>query len=180
MADKKVVVDNEVIEDVENSVDNVDNSLAQDALSDDDTPKEEVVVTRFVCSDMLYPVKRGIPLSPVIKSVAFPLSRTDQIHNVSVSEMVRRGTGQVKETEVSNFDFPDGKDDGTLEPVGLQSFDWADPAERFEKEMSLRAAMSPFVRQKSSTSSSQNKVDTGSSSDSSAGSQTSNSSSETE
>lgn len=47
------------------------------------------------------------------KSVVYPPSPTDQTHVLSISEQVRRGQGDAKEPDGNDFDFPDGKDDGS-------------------------------------------------------------------
>lgn len=45
---------------------------------------------------------------------SYPLSKTDQIHNLSISEQIRRGQGDLdSELDKDSFDFPDGKDDGS-------------------------------------------------------------------
>lgn len=79
--------------------------------------------------------------------VDYPPSVTDQLHNQSVAEMVRQGQGQVVEDDLSNFDFDaDRKDTGRLEVPSLFESDWADPAERFEKEVALNREIRSAVQ----------------------------------
>lgn len=68
--------------------------------------------------------------SPI--QLKYPPSVTDQLHAASVAQMVRNGQGAVAEDSTDNFDFVDGKDDGSLEGHSLYETEWADPAEQFE------------------------------------------------
>ena len=72
--------------------------------------------------------------------IDYPANQTDQIHALSVSEMVRNGQGDVRETTLENFDFQAGeRDDGSVTPVSMQQLDWADPAEIYEAHHNLDA-----------------------------------------
>lgn len=65
------------------------------------------------------------------RMINFPVSKTDQSHVISISEMYKRGLAQTGQLFDSDFDFPDGKD------TGLQSdplLSWKDPAELSEME----------------------------------------------
>lgn len=70
--------------------------------------------------------------------ISYPANKTDQIHALSVSEMVRNGQGDVRETTAENYDFQAGeRDDGSIMPKSMQELEWADPAEVFEAHQSL-------------------------------------------
>lgn len=66
-------------------------------------------------------IRRKTPLSVsteqyvclITPDVGYPLSVTDQTHALSISEQIRRGVAQEQEPEKNNFDFIDGKDDGS-------------------------------------------------------------------
>lgn len=72
------------------------------------------------------------------KFVVFPPSVTDQLHALTVADMVRQGQGRVEENELQNWTFQDGKDDGTLDAHSFQETVWADPAEQYESMQEIR------------------------------------------
>lgn len=79
-----------------------------------------------------------ISLAAGSSMISYPANQTDQIHALSVSEMVRNGQGDVRETSAENFDFQAGeRDDGSIMPKSMQELEWADPAEVFEAHQSL-------------------------------------------
>lgn len=78
--------------------------------------------------------------------VDYPPSKTDQVHNVSISEMIKQGQGEVSETDINNFDIKaDEKDDGR-DVRSMQEMEWADPAERFEQEIALHNEITTALR----------------------------------
>ena len=68
------------------------------------------------------------------KFIDFPPSQTDQTHVLSLSEQVRRGQGDADEPDKKQFDFPDGKDDGS-EAHGI--FEFAERADLWLAEQNL-------------------------------------------
>ena len=119
--------------------------LIDDALSDspESVPEmvqnEPVIVQPDYCPSSrkyLFDARKGCT------QVKYPANTADQIHGLSVAEMVRNGQGQVLEEDLSNYDYIDEsnkkfKDDGSLEVHSMQEIEWADPAEIFEKSQEL-------------------------------------------
>lgn len=119
--------------------------IVDDALSDSKTSVPEMtkckpvyVLADYCASSRTYKfdARRGCTY------VEYPPNCADQIHGLSVAEMVRNGQGQVLEEDLSNYDYLDEqgkkfKDDGTLEVHSMQEVEWADPAEIFEQSQKL-------------------------------------------
>ena len=79
--------------------------------------------------------------------VDYPPSRTDQVHNVSISDMIKQGQGEISETDINNFDFKAGEKDDGRDVKSMQEMEWADPAERFEQEVALHNEITTAIRQ---------------------------------
>lgn len=130
---------------------NVDVSVLSDSALDDKSS-----VNPSETSDVIVPVNVsvGVPLcsskrflgdvygdcsaisvsSPVI---SYPDSVTDQIHALSIADMIRQGQGSVFQ-EPSDYDLKAGEyDDGSIMPQSMNNLEWADPAQRFETEQRL-------------------------------------------
>lgn len=130
---------------------NVDVSVLSDSALDDKSNGNPAET-----SDVIVPVhvSVGVPLcsskrflgdnfgdcsavsvfSPVI---IYPDSVTDQIHALSIADMIRQGQGSVVQ-EPSDYDLKAGEyDDGSVMPESLNNLEWADPAQRFETEQRL-------------------------------------------
>lgn len=122
-----------------------DKKLVADALSDSpDCVPEMVVNPGFFVSPDYCPSSRAYPFDARqgCTRVVYPPNTADQIHGLSVAEMVRNGQGQVLEEDLSNYDYLDEKgkkfkDDGSLEVHSMQELEWADPAEIFEQSQNL-------------------------------------------
>lgn len=104
--------------------------LASASLGDVEAEKELVVETNVVLFE------RGVT------RVVYPPNRTDQLHGLSVAEMVRNGQSSVPIDDVNNFDYIDEqnkpfKDDGSLEVHSMNDVEWADPAEIYERSQAL-------------------------------------------
>lgn len=58
------------------------------------------------------------PLRKIVDSpvcyVKYPDTLTDQTHALTLAQQVRRGQGDAEKPDPSQFDFPDGKDDGSV------------------------------------------------------------------
>lgn len=78
--------------------------------------------------------------------VDYPPSRTDQVHNVSISDMIKQGQGEISETDINNFDIKAGEKDDGREVKSMQEMEWADPAERFEAEVALHNEITTAIR----------------------------------
>lgn len=88
---------------------------------------------RFL-SDMFGDCSAVSVSSPVI---TYPDSVTDQIHALSIADMIRQGQGSVVQ-EPSDYDLKAGEyDDGSIMPESMNNLEWADPAQRFETEQRL-------------------------------------------
>lgn len=80
--------------------------------------------------------------SPVVE---YPDSVTDQIHALSIADMIRQGQGSVVQ-EPTDYDLKPGeRDDGSIEPHSLNELEWADPAQRFETEQKMNEEFSKSV-----------------------------------
>lgn len=120
-------------------------NLVADALSDSPDSVPEMVVNKGVCVSPDYcPSSRvyNFDARQGCTRVVYPPNTADQIHGLSVAEMVRNGQGQVLEEDLSNYDYLDEqgkkfKDDGSLEVHSMQEVEWADPAEIFEQSQNL-------------------------------------------
>lgn len=104
--------------------------LAAAALGDVEAEKHVTVTTVVV------PFDRGVT------RLTYPVNRTDQLHGLSVAEMVRNGQGSVPIDDVNNYDYIDErnkpfKDDGSLEVHSMNDLEWADPAEIYERSQAL-------------------------------------------
>ena len=73
----------------------VDKKLSDIALSDDDVEEIEDVVSPIVIASI--PLWRGSDVVPVegATPVKYPPNPADQLHGLSVAEMVRNGQGQL-------------------------------------------------------------------------------------
>lgn len=96
--------------------------------------------------------------------IEYPPNSADQIHGLSVAEMVRNGQGQVLEEDLSNYDYIDEKDkpfkdDGSLEVHSMQEVEWADPAEIFEKSQELESDIRNSITVKVDTDKLKNSVE---------------------
>lgn len=122
----------------------VDANVSTDTLADialDDTKEMPAVDVFSGAVGMVAPVINhtryygyslsNVPLAPVDCSVTYPENKTDQLHALSVSEMIRQGQGAVM-ADPDNFDANLPGD-----PKSLYETDWADPAERYESEVAL-------------------------------------------
>lgn len=121
--------------------------IVADALSDSPDSVPELVVNPgvFVLPDYCavsrlysFDARKGCT------HVVYPPNCADQLHGLSVAEMVRNGQGQVLEEDLSNYDYIDEqgkkfKDDGSLEVHSMQEIEWADPAEIFEKSQEMES-----------------------------------------
>lgn len=74
------------------------------------------------------------------------LCMTDQSHALTVGDMVRRGVQDVGQVNDSDYDFPDGKDDGRNVD---QFLSWREPAELSEQEHNILSRMSDNAARKS-------------------------------
>lgn len=84
-------------------------------------------------------------VSVTSSAVEYPDSVTDQIHALSIADMIRQGQGFVIQ-EPSDYDFKPGeRDDGSIEPHSLYELEWADPAQRYETEQKMNAEFSKSV-----------------------------------
>lgn len=113
--------------------------LASAALGDKEAEKEVIVTT------VLVPFERGVT------RLTYPVNRTDQLHGLSVAEMVRNGQGSVPIDDVSNYDYIDErnkpfKDDGSLEVHSMNEIEWADPAEIYERSQALEREIQNSVK----------------------------------
>lgn len=91
--------------------------LASAALSGSDVSEKEVSVSfRFTGSDRYKSISRfvhnGFYYAEDIREFVYPPTLTDQLHGLSLADQIRRGQVDVTFAEESQFDFPDGKDDG--------------------------------------------------------------------
>lgn len=78
-------------------------------------------------------------------AVEYPDSVTDQIHALSIADMIRQGQGSVTQ-EPSDYDLKPGeRDDGSIEPHSLNELEWADPAQRYETEQRMNEELSKSV-----------------------------------
>lgn len=105
-------------------------TLASASLGDVEAEKEIVVTTEVV------------PFEPGVTRVVYSPNRTDQLHGLSVAEMVRNGQSALPIDDVNNFDYIDEvnkpfKDDGSLEIHSMNDVEWADPAEIYERSQAL-------------------------------------------
>lgn len=117
--------------------------LAENALSENPRPVEVKITSLrvgFISHNPYFDV------SAPVKLVAYPPNITDQLNNHSIAEMVRQGQGTVAEEKLENFEFPDGKDDGSLQGHSMNELEWADPAERYEHEVAVNAEISTAIR----------------------------------
>lgn len=91
-------------------------SLALDDCLPDDYPVKEGVSMKVKTT--FYSRKSGKDFDPVIHTV-FPKSRADQLSYQPTSKLIDQmiRTGQMVLASKSQFDFPDGKDDGRDVPV---------------------------------------------------------------
>lgn len=104
--------------------------LAAAALGDVEAEKYVTVTTVVV------------PFDCGVTRLTYPVNRTDQLHGLSVAEMVRNGQGSVPIDDVNNYDYIDErnksfKDDGSLEVHSMNDLEWADPAEIYERSQAL-------------------------------------------
>lgn len=123
-------------------------TLAENAL--DDSAKPVVAEKgKFDLKPLVYPeFSRGSNTVVPSYIISYPPSVTDQLANISLAEMINRGQGDIKEDVLDNFDFRDGKDDGSLDGHSLYDLEWADPASRFESEIEVgRKIRSELVSQ---------------------------------
>lgn len=121
-------------------------AMASDALSEGEStsvfdPAKSVrsPVVGFV------PLFFNSKINAVRVPILYPPSHTDQLHAASLAELVRQGQGTVSENELTNFDFSDGRDDGR-EAHSMYELEWADPAERYEAEQRVNAAISAEIK----------------------------------
>lgn len=78
-------------------------------------------------------------------AVEYPDSVTDQIHALSIADMIRQGQGSVTQ-EPTDFDLKPGeRDNGSVEPHSLNELEWADPAQRYETEQRLNEDFSKSI-----------------------------------
>lgn len=73
------------------------------------------------------------------------LCMTDQSHALTIGDMVRRGVQDVGQVNDSDYDFPDGKDDGRNVD---QFLSWREPAELSEQEHNILSRMSDNAARK--------------------------------
>lgn len=115
---------------------------AEAALSDDAVFDEDALSSLLFSDEILN--TSGASCKGVFR---YPPSKTDQLHNHSIAQMVRQGQGQVLEEDLNNYDFDEKrKDDGSLEVPSMFDSDWADPAEQFEKSAALNKEISSAIR----------------------------------
>lgn len=112
--------------------------LASAALGDEAAEKEITGIETVVLFD------EGVT------PLRYPPNRTDQLHGLSVAEMVRNGQGSVPIDDVNNYDYIDEqgkkfKDDGTLEVHSMSELEWADPAEIYERSQALESQFQKSV-----------------------------------
>lgn len=91
--------------------------LASAALSGSDVSEKQVSVSfRFTGSDRYKSISRfvhnGFYYAEDIREFVYPPTMTDQLHGLSLADQIKRGQVDVTFAEESQFDFPDGKDDG--------------------------------------------------------------------
>lgn len=91
--------------------------LASAALSGADASGKEVFVSfSFTGSDRYKSISRfvhnGFYYAEDIREFVYPPTLTDQLHGLSLADQIKRGQVDVTFAEQSQFDFPDGKDDG--------------------------------------------------------------------
>lgn len=113
--------------------------LAAAALGDEKAEKEVTVITTVV------------PFESGVTRLTYPINRTDQLHGLSVAEMVRNGQSSVPIDDVNNYDYIDErdkpfKDDGSLEVHSMNDIEWADPAEIYERSQVLEKEIQNSVK----------------------------------
>lgn len=70
--------------------------------------------------------------------VSYPDSVTDQLHALSISDMIKQGQGSVAEQNPDAYELKPGERfSNDMEVHGLSELEWADPAERFETEQRM-------------------------------------------
>lgn len=128
------------------SVDELSNA-ALDAVSQDnpaETPEADEIVRIGVNNPLCFS-GRSFGFDKSYRSVGvsagapivYPKSKTDQIHALSIADMIRQGQGAVTQ-EPSDYDLKPGeRDNGSIEPHDMSELEWADPAERFETEQKM-------------------------------------------
>lgn len=111
-------------------------SLADSALSSgSDNPAEKVVEAIEVYATA-YPTDW----------IQYPVSKTDQLHALSVADMVKNQQGSIFEPDLAQYDLPDGVDNSSIQPHSLNELEWADPAERYEAEQRLNSEFASSVK----------------------------------
>lgn len=100
----------------------------------------------FYSRDSLIPGSSARKLVTVVDSVSYPDSLTEQIHSASIAEQIRAGQGNAISTEIEKdaYDFPDGRDDGSL---GLGLYDLSEPADVYEREQRFKSDLSSSLRE---------------------------------
>lgn len=95
----------------------------------------------FYTRDSLIRGMSSFKLVTVSDSCGYPDSVTEQIHSASIAEQIRAGQGSAISPEIEKeaYDFPDGRDDGSL---GLGPFDLSEPADVFEREADFKSKLS--------------------------------------
>ena len=116
--------------------------LADMAVSDNEAPKEEVFT--FPAVIVRIPVSRRCKFCSAdgATPIEYPPNPADQLHGLSVAEMVRNGQGQLLDDDLSHYDFIDQQrenlsDDGSLDVKPMSAVEWADPAEIYEAGVAL-------------------------------------------
>lgn len=131
-------------------------SLADNALDDSEKnldyeefvkrEKDYVPVRLFLGKRHRFPLSVSSVAQDLFFSVDsnYPLSQTDQVHNLSISEQVRRGQGDLdSELDKSSFDFPDGKDDGSS---GVGVFEFSNRVDQWIAEQNLSSELKESFR----------------------------------
>lgn len=115
-------------------------SLALDDCLPDDYPVNEGVSMKIKTT--FYNRKSGQDFDPVIRTV-FPRSRADQLSYQPTAKLIDQmiRTGQLVLAAKSQYDFPDGKDDGRDVPVDrLRGLDYPEISQLMqENENKLKA-----------------------------------------
>lgn len=116
--------------------------LADMAVSDKKVPKKKV--TKIPAVIVHVPVSRRCKICPAdgATAIVYPPNPADQLHGLSVAEMVRNGQGQLLDDDLSHYDFIDQQrenlsDDGSLDVQPMSAVEWADPAEIYEAGVAL-------------------------------------------
>lgn len=117
--------------------------LASQALSDADVTTLQTVDSsaRFVRGFFARSSLEDSDLSFVpfrVPDFSKELCLTDQSHALTIGDMVRRGVQDVGSVSDSDYDFPDGKDDGRTVD---QFLSWREPAELSEREHTVLGRM---------------------------------------